>query len=210
MATNTQAFAGEQATSDRAPKVFTMKVHSILNLFKRRAKLLAKSRNLQHSAALNLLAQQNGFQHWHEAQAAAKNSPLDPRLVTAVFGIPDLSEAIYQDSAYASFEQILDDQMAGAVACTNAECFLVEDLSVNDVDFDEGASALTLTADFAYSGDQLPDKVYSATAFYLEARIRLFWDGAKWELANNDPLDIISSVSDQELDWQEQAAEGNP
>ena len=181
---------------------------SIIYLFKRRAKKLAKAQQFPLSESLNLLSQEAGFQHWHEAQAVAKKTPQDPRLVAIAFGTNDLSETVFDSSVYPALEELLEEEMSGAIAETNAEAFSIDDMQVNKTDYDESTGILALSADIQYAGDQIPDKVYSGTSFHLEVIIRLFWDQTRWVLAEYDALEMISGISDQELDWQQQAADG--
>ena len=180
--------------------MFTVKTQSILKFFKQRARKLAKTANVQLSKALDLLAQQNGLQHWYHARQVAKKNPLDSRLVRAAFGLPDLSEAIFEPPAYDDLSDLLNDEMSGETADTNATGFGIDDMSVNDVSFDDKSRIFTVKGDITYAGDQDTDRPYSGTSFDLEAIVRLYWNGSQWELAQTDPLEVVSSVSDQDRD----------
>ena len=184
-----------------------MQKYSPLSLFKRKAKALAKAQNLKLSVALDVLAKQSGFNHWHAAQAVAKVSPSDPRLLKAIFGIQDLSEAVY-GSVYSDIDLQLEDQLSGEIAETNASMFMIDELAPHDVNYDYGTGILEVQADVSYAGEQDLDRVHYATAFYFEALIRLYWDGARWVLASDDPIAIENLESDQDRDWREQKEAG--
>ena len=184
-----------------------MQKYSPLSLFKRKAKVLAKAQNLKLSAALDVLAEQSGFNHWHAVQAVAKASPSDPRLLKAVFGIQDLSEAVY-GSVHSDIDLLLEDQLSGEIADTNASMFTIDELVTHHVNYDHGTGILAVQANVSYAGEQDPDRVYHATAFYFEALIRLYWNGARWILANDDPIAIRNLESDQDRDWRQQKEAG--
>lgn len=185
-----------------------MQKYSPLSLFKRKAKALAKAQNLKLSVALDILAKQSGFNHWHAVQAVAKTSPSDPRLLKAVFGIQDLSEAVYGSDVYSEIDLLLEDLLSGEIAETNASTFTIDELVPHHASYDHGTGILAVHADLSYAGEQDPDRVYHATAFYFEARIRLYWNGTKWILANDEPIAIQNLESDQDRDWREQKEAG--
>ena len=70
---------------------------SLLNIFKSQAKQLAHDQGLKLSAAQKTLARQAGFADYHEFSVVAKRNPKNPRLMMAVFGVKDFSDAIYED-----------------------------------------------------------------------------------------------------------------
>jgi hypothetical protein len=182
--------------------------YDYLSIVKRQAKGLAKSQSIKLTLAQQRLATQAGFQHYHELQAVAGSNPNDSRLMKAALGTNDLDGVIYDDLIYEELDSLVEDQMAGAIAETNAVGFTIEDYESESANYDPQTGFLTIIASLSYSGEKDPEKVFSGSEFFLEVQIRLFRSMHQWEFANKDELVIISSKSDQDLDWAQQEVEG--
>lgn len=184
-----------------------MPSHDYLSLIKRQAKLLAKTKSIKLSAAQASIASSGGFDHYHELQQVAKNSPNDIRLMRLALQTDDLAEVIYEEHIYSQIDPLLENELSSQIALTNAEGFYIDELVVEEAEYGLDTGVLSINADISYTGDQMPDRPYSGTAFKLKVVINLFRQVSQWEFWDDEAFQIISAVSDQELDWQEQQLE---
>jgi hypothetical protein len=172
---------------------------SPLSIFKSQAKLLAREQDLKLSVAQETLAQKAGFADYHEFSVVAQRNPKDPRLMTAVFGVKDFSEAIHEDDVYGDLDQELEDQLSGAIAETNASEFTIGALVVDSAEYDETTGVLSLGASLTYQGLQDQERVYHGRAFFLTATVELLRREGKWLLAE-EGVSISSGESDADRD----------
>lgn len=178
---------------------------SCINIIKSKAKKLVQTQNIKHSEALELLAKGASFSNYHELLAVAQSTPMDARLVLAAFGEKDLNDAIFSDQPYVSFLTAVDEAFESEIASTNACDFTVENLCVDETEtkYDEEKGILTLNVSFEYQGDQLPEKVYSGSGFYVDAIVRLIRRENEWQL-EEEGLDIIDIESDTDRDYYDE------
>ncbi|HDJ1985083.1 TPA: hypothetical protein PPS74_005189, partial [Salmonella enterica subsp. enterica serovar Concord] len=142
--------------------------------------------SLTHSQALEIIAKNSNFSNYHELTKVSKETPLESRLLMAAFGDNNFEEAIYHNGPFLSLEMAVDDELAADIATTNAEGFVIDDLTVLDTAYDETKGILDMQVAFNYLGDQLPDHVYSGTEFDVEAKVRLSWRDEKWNFIDED------------------------
>jgi len=181
-----------------------MPKYTYLNLVKRKAKALSKTKEIKLHEAQYILASKAGFRHYHELQTVAASTPNDPRLMRAALGTNHLTEVIYEDGLYQKLSSIFEDSMSSEVADTNATMFTIEDYEPTNASYDPQTGILTIIASISYVGEHEPDQVYHGSSFYLDVEIRLFRAVDHWELTHEDSLVINSCMSDQDLDWEAQ------
>ncbi len=187
---------------------------SPLNIFKSQAKQLARDQDVKLSAAQEALARKAGFGDYHELAVVAQRNSEDPRLMMAVFGIKNFSDAIHEDGVFSDLEQELEDQLSDAMAETNANNFAIGDSVVVSANYDAATGALRLGISIAWEGQQDPDRVYYGRVFFLETDVNLIRRDGMWSLGE-DGVCIITSETDADRDrrteWEymrhEQAAE---
>lgn len=172
---------------------------SPLNIFKSQAKQLAHDQGLKLSAAQKTLARQAGFADYHELSVVAQRNPKDPRLMLAVFGIDDFSQAIHEDDVYAELNQELEEQLSGAIAETNASGFTMNALTVDTAEYADSTGMLSLGISLTYQGQQDQERVYHGAAFFLTSTVELHRRDGKWRLAD-DGVSITSGESDADRD----------
>ena len=190
---------------------------SPLNIFKSQAKKLARDQGLKLSVAQETLVQKAGFADYHEFSVVVQRNFKDPRLMVAVFGINDFSQAIHEDDVYACLNLELEDQLSGAIADTNASGFMIDALEVETADYSDTTGKLTLGLSLTYQGQQDQERMYHGTAFYLKATVELLRRDGIWLIAE-EGLVITSGESDADRDrrseWEhwaqvEEAERGN-
>lgn len=172
---------------------------SQLGIFKSQAKQLVRDQGVKLFAAQEMLAQKAGFADYHELSVIAQRNPKDPRLMMAVFGIKDFSDAIHEDDVYADLDQKVEDQLSGAIAETNASGFTVDTLTVDTTEYVASTGVLTLGVSLTYQGQQHHERVYHGAAFFLTATVGLLRREGKWLLAE-DGVSISSIQSDADRD----------
>ena len=172
---------------------------SPLNIFKSQAKQLARDQGLKLSVAQETLVQKAGFADYHEFSVVAQRNPKDPRLMLAVFGIKDFSQAIHEDDVYADLDLELEDQLSGALAETNASGFTVDALTVDTTEYADSTGMLILGVSLTYQGKQHQERVHHGAAFFLTATVGLLRREGKWLLAE-DSVSIASIESDADRD----------
>ncbi|WP_104911074.1 hypothetical protein [Pseudomonas sp. LG1D9] len=172
---------------------------SPLNLLKSQAKQLVRDQGLKLSVAQEALVQKAGFADYHEFSMVAQRNPKDPRLMMAVFGIRDFSDAIHEDDVYTDLDQELEDQLSGAIAETNASGFTVNALTVDTTEYADSTGMLTLGVSLTYQGQQDQERVYHGAAFFLTATVGLLRREGKWLLAEDGvSISIIESDADRD------------
>jgi len=181
-----------------------MSKYDYLYHIKCKAKAVARSTSTSLAVVQNQLAISGGFQHFHELRNVAKATPKDIRLMRIALGTDDLFEVIYEDPTYGELGLLLDEVMSDSIAETNADGFGLEELEVTSARYDESKGIATLETEITYAGDQDPNKPFLGSSFYINAFISLTRRNSSWSLAI-DALDVVSSVTDQELDWQQRA-----
>ena len=172
---------------------------SRLNIFKSQAKQLARDQGLKLSGAQETLAQKAGFADYHELSVIAQRNPKDPRLMVAVFGIKEFTQAIHEDDVYADLDLELEDQLSGAIANTNASGFRIDALEVGTADYSDATGKLTLKVSLTYQGQQDQERVYHGAAFFLTSTVDLLRREGMWLLAE-DGVSISSIESDADRD----------
>lgn len=184
--------------------------YSPFGIAKSRAKDLKKSRpDLRLNQAQELYARQIGFTGFHDLTTVGRRNSHDFRLMKAAFGIENFKDAIHEDPAFSEFSEAIEDMMSEAIAGTNASAFEVDLLEVKSTTYDDSTGVLKLNVNFTYSGEQLEDRHFSGTAFYVSAAVNLVCRDSQWSLNDDfdEPIEIKSSESDQERDWAEQELE---
>lgn len=184
-----------------------MSKFSCLEILKSKAKLLAYEHGIKLSAAHAIVAQQAWFAHYHEMKTVAGRNPLEHRLMFAALGVSDLTDAIYEENIYYGLDNELYDQLSGEIASTNATEFTIEDLVIELAQYDSSSGVLKLVGSLTYQGEQLDDKPFSGTEFYLDVVIQLVRRDDEWTFDEEEGLTITHAVTDQELDWQSQYLE---
>lgn len=174
-----------------------MSRYTPLELIKRRAKSLHKDQGIPLNAAQQAIAHQFNFNNFHELQKVAGQHPVsDSRLLLAAFGVIDLQEVIWEDGLHVRLDQILEDQMNGEIAETNAWGFSFEDLDIEHTSYDENIGRLTLTGSLTYSGYQDEDRVFHGSAFYLDVQLNLLRRDNKWIFDEENGVEILHCESD--------------
>lgn len=157
-----------------------MSKYSFLNILKTKAKAVKKASGLRINEAQRLIAQKHGFSDYHELQTVAKRNPNDVRLMKAALGTTDLAEVIYEDNVFTHFEAVLESHLSSEIAMTNASNFTVENLEVRDVAYVDSKGDLFIQIEFEYVGEQDPDRVHYAKAFYVSATLMLLRRNGEW------------------------------
>ncbi|HCI5975476.1 TPA: hypothetical protein NPN89_003749 [Klebsiella quasipneumoniae subsp. similipneumoniae] len=184
-----------------------MSKYSCINIVKSKAKELARAKGIKHSDALELLAKEAKFSGYHELAKVAQHSPMESRLMAAALGCTDLKEVIYLDEPYSSFLEAVDDDMSGAIASTNAVDFTVEDLHVNEAQYDDNTGVLDVDLSFVYEGELLPDRAYTEREFSINAVVQLIIRDGQWSLVEDsfaipDEDYGTDHVWDDEAEWR--------
>ncbi|MDE9749665.1 hypothetical protein [Pseudomonas aeruginosa] len=182
-----------------------MSAFSCFNILKSNSKSLARAQGIKLHEAQELIAKQAKFTDFHDLTTVARRDPMECRLMTAALGGVDLGDALYEEPAYAELHNSLEDMLAGLIADTNASDFTMENIEVSGTRYDDSTGVLTLEVSFTYQGELDPDRAYTASEFYMDALFRLKRRDGQWSLAE-DGIEILSSESDQDLDWAEQMA----
>jgi hypothetical protein len=172
---------------------------SPLNIFKSQAKQLARDQGLKLSVAQETLVQKAGFADYHEFSVVAHRNLKDPRLMLAVFGIKDFSQAIHEDDVYANLDLELEEQLSGAIADTNANGFTIDALEVETADYSDATGKLSLEVSLTYQGQQDQERMYHGAAFYLKATVELLRRDGIWLLVEKGVV-ISSGESDADRD----------
>ncbi|PPS28444.1 hypothetical protein BVY11_17680 [Pseudomonas amygdali pv. morsprunorum] len=172
---------------------------SPLNIFKSQAKQLVRDQDVKLSAAQEMLAQKAGFADYHEFAVVSQRNPRDPRVMVAIFGVEDFSDAIHEDDVFANLDQELEDRLSGAIADTNASGFTVDGLSVDTNEYADSTGTLILEVSLVYQGQQDRERVYHGAAFFLAATVELLRRKGKWLLAE-DGVSIFSIETDADRD----------
>lgn len=178
-----------------------MSKQTYLDLFKRRAKTLARDHGLMLSTAQEQLAAKSGFANLHELTTVAKRNPNDERLTYAAFGTQDLADLICEEDAYRELQSEVEDVLSGAIAETNAYAFGIDGLDVTSSTYDDESGQVWLDLTFQYAGEQDPDKAYHGATFYIMARACMHCAQGVWRLSDNDGLEILECKNDRDLDY---------
>ena len=111
--------------NDRAPKVRDPSAFSCINILKAEARYLAKKSGVKHTKALQQVAQQAGFNNYHELTKVAKQNPKDKRLMKAALGTDDFRDVVFQDDVIQILNDVVEEALSAAIADSNAtELFL--------------------------------------------------------------------------------------
>ncbi|UXJ50288.1 hypothetical protein [Pseudomonas citronellolis] len=180
-----------------------MSAFSCLEILKSHAKALVRTQGIKLHIAQEQIAKQANFSDFHDLTTVARRDPMESRLVAAALGNADLADALYEDPAYTQLNIALEEKLSGWMAETNAENFTMEDIEVTATDYDAATGVLTLDVSFTYQGELDPDRGYTASAFFMDARFRLKRRAGEWLLAE-DGIAILASETDQDRDWYEQ------
>lgn len=170
---------------------------SPLSIFKSQAKQLARDQGLKLSAVQESLARNAGFADYHELSLVAERYPLDPRLMTAVFGVKDFGDAIYDNDVYAELEQKIDNQLASAAADTNAEGYAIDGLAVDTADYNLSTGMLSLALSFTYKGQHDHERAALGAAFFVTAMVKLLRRTGRWLLPAEGGI-VIDYESDED------------
>lgn len=180
-----------------------MSKYSPLELIKREAKRLSKAQGTQLSSAQQQIALQYKFASFHElTKVACQKAITDQRVLLAAFSVLDLKETIWEDGIPQDLEDLLDEQMNGAISETNATEFSAEDIEIESASYDEQNGKLTLQGSLTYSGYQDQDRPFSGSAFYLDVELELLRRDGKWVFDEESGLIITGSETDSDRDRQ--------
>lgn len=168
---------------------------SPLSIFKSQAKQHARQHGMKLSAAQETLSRKAGFEKYHELAVVAQRNPADPRLMLAVFGVRDFKDSINQDDVFSELAQALEHMLSGAMAETNASEFGVGESEVESAAYNEATGVLALSMSITYQEQQVPDRAYHGSAFFLKADVELIRRDGKWSLGE-DGVSITSNDSD--------------
>lgn len=119
-------------------------------VIKFRVSRLKKSQAKPLAAVLESLAREYGFSDNYEMAKVADRNPFDRRLMRGAFGIDEFSEAIFTDPVFGEFDLLVEEVLAGEIAMTNADGFIVDDLEVFGERFDANLGQLALDVSFQY------------------------------------------------------------
>ncbi|TMU77619.1 hypothetical protein FGA82_17115 [Pseudomonas fluorescens] len=178
-----------------------MNQYSYLNLIKREAKAYGKSHGISLALALEHIARESGFGHYHEMVAVSKTNPNDQRLMLRAVGLANFNEILFEDPLWGDLDSLVEDALSGPMAETNATGFIVENLEVSSADYDESTGVATLEVQFEYNGEQDQERVWHGAGFHLEGQIQLIFRG-EWSLVNDDALLITAFKTDQDMDHE--------
>ena len=184
-----------------------MSAFSCYNILKSQAKELSRQRDIQHAAALELVAISAKFSSFHELTKVAQANPLEVRLMSAALGVSDLREAIHEGGVPMALEQELEEQLAEATSETNASEFSIYSLVANSAEYDDTKGKLTLGVSLTYQGKQNQNRMYSGSAFFLDCTAQLLHRDGAWILAEEDGLRINSGESDRDRDREDELAD---
>jgi|SRR5690606_5319445 len=176
--------------------------YSCLNIIKSFAKDLRSTDSIKLSEAQEAISRRAGFASFHELIAISKRNPMEKRLMAEALGVSDLKEVVYENDVLSELETILESDLSGEIASTNACCFTIEDLEVIDASYDDSIGQANLHVAFAWQGEQDPDRPYSGTTFYIEGVLVLMRRNREWSIAREDGFVITSFESDQDRDYE--------
>lgn len=180
---------------------------SPISIIKRSAKLLARNQAIPLNEALEAVATSSGFSDFHEMTAVAKKSSQESRLTKAAFGLSDFGSAVFENEIDFALDSLLEEELSGAIAETNAYNFSLRNIKVSSTHYDENDGILTVNAELDYCGEQDQDRPFHGRRFYIQAEVLLKWTSEGWELLEDEPLVIESCTTDAdsdreaELDW---------
>lgn len=178
-----------------------MTQYSFFNLIKREAKAYGRSQGISLAMAQEHVARESGFAHFHEMVAVSKSNPSDQRLMMRAIGLKNFDEILFEDSIWRRLDSLVEDDLSGPIAETNAVGFIIENLEVSSAEYDESSGIATLEVYFEYQGEQDEDLVWHGAGFYVDAQIRIIYrDG--WSLVEDEPLFISDFKTDQDLDHE--------
>jgi hypothetical protein len=180
--------------------------YSFFNLIKRKAKTYSEAQGISLSRAQEYIARVAGFANYHEMVVIAKNNCSDPRLMAYAVGLTSFEDILYQDPHWEDFCFLVDDALNAAITDTNASSYSIENLVVSNYDYDCSVGVVTLVVDFEFQGEQHEDRPWAGNAFYIDAEVRLIFR-EKWSLLEDDALTIINTVSDRDLDFEQQRSD---
>jgi len=181
-----------------------MSQYSYINLIKREAKSYGKAYGIPLAMAQEKIARDSGFAHFHEMVAVSKSNPNDQRLMIRAVGLTNFNEILFGDPIWGDLNLLVEDELSGPIAETNAAGFIVENLEVYTANYDESNGIATLEVYFEYQGEQDEDRVWHGAGFYIHGQIQLiFRDG--WSLVEDDALLITEFKTDQDLDHEIEA-----
>lgn len=176
--------------------------YSFHNIIRRNSRLLANDQGLQLSAARELFSTMSGFANYHELTRVARNNPSDPRLMKAALGVSDLRDLVDEENIHEDLDIAAEEALSGQIAGTNAYMFEIENLEVINASYDDSTGIAKLRVAFEYSGEQDPDRVYSGSAFYVDATILLLHRNGLWKLIDGtEGLKINRCESDVDRDY---------
>lgn len=181
-----------------------MNKYTYLNLIKQQAKSLAKTNGIKLSVAQEQLSIRYGFSNFHELTTISNKNPKDPKLIFAATGFKNLDDILFLDSIYNELILEIENQMSGAIAETNADGFFIDDLQIISNKFDTTTGILFLTTSIQYTGDQILDKPWHGSTFYLDVNIQLKLRSNEWMPVEYEWVEIIKGESDQDRDYYNQ------
>lgn len=184
-----------------------MSSYTAFELIKRQARSLQRAQGITLSAAQQQVARQFNFANFHELTTVAHQNPVtDGRVLLAAFGVTDLTHAIWEDDLPSELDEMLEDQLSGEIAETNAWGYSAEDIEIETASYDTAVGKLVLSGSLTYSGYQDEDRVYCGTAFYLDVEIHLLRREGKWIFDAESGLEIQTCESDIDRDYQQEMA----
>src|SRR5690606_16413841 len=176
--------------------------YSCLNIIKSFAKDLRSTDSIKLSEAQEAISRRAGFASFHELIAISKRNPMEKRLMAEALGVSDLKEVVYENDVLSELETILESDLSGEIASTNACCFTIEDLEVRDAGYDDSLGRALLHVPCAWHGGQDSGRPYAGPTFYIEGVLVLMGRKREWSTAREECFVSASCESDQDREYE--------
>ena len=173
-----------------------MSKYSYLNIIKSRCKYYSREHGLSLNATLEMAAKNVGFTSFHDLSQVSKSNPHDVRLMRIAFEFNKLEDAIYEGDILQKLDLIVENEMSGAMAETNATFFMIENLVPENAVYDCTNGHVKLEINFDWQGEQNEDRPWSGSEFNIDAIVTLVYRSNEWKLHHQDGLEIIHYDSD--------------
>ena len=167
----------------RAPKVRDPFAYSYINILKAEARYLAKKSGVKHTKALQQVAQQAGFNNYHELTKVAEQNPEDKRLMKAALGTDDFFQVVFQDDVVPIIDHVVEEALSADIAETNATDFEITNLVVHDADFERSNGVLFVEILFDYFGDYKHGEASNGSVFHVNATLMLARRNGEWNIS---------------------------
>lgn len=175
-----------------------MSKYSFHNITKSRCKHYAREHGLTLSAVLEMAAKSVGFTSYHDLSQVSKSNPYDIRLMRLALDLNKLEDAIYEGDILQKLDRMLEDEMSGAMAETNATWFTIENLAPDNALYDCANGYVKLELNFDWQGEQDEDRPWSGSEFNIDAIVTLVYRSGEWQLHHENGLEIVQYDSDRD------------